>query len=260
MACKGQTGWLGLVGIDWPTWGGAQFARSFARGRTLKKGLENIEVLLGPFVCPPLAFAGRKRFRPVIFLLRIGADPLFVSQSSVWKETEMSLYHGADPSTGNDKMIHNFKVTGTGIGKALAPGGVVAKDRVSIVEAGVDVAALPGMFSATGSQMSEEVQGVTKAANSMLATLSGKRAQLHDIQWKTLRKNSLGAVKKETDLFTLLEAAEDLSVPVFKEQDSRIRMFMYQRRYDDNQITDYLEYGLLPTILLDGLISILGPS
>jgi hypothetical protein len=69
----------------------------------------------------------------------------------------MSSYPGTDPSTGNDKMIHNFKVTGIGIGKALAPGGVVAKDRVSIVEAVVDVAALPGMFSATSSsQMSEE--------------------------------------------------------------------------------------------------------
>jgi hypothetical protein len=134
------------------------------------------------------------------------------------KETEMSSYRGTDPSTGNDKMIHNFELTGTGIGKALAPGGMVAKDRVSIVEAAVDVVALPCMFSATNSQMYEEVQGVTCV------------------------------VKKETDLFTLLEAVEDASTPAFEQQDSRIRMFMYQRRYDDDQITDYLEHGLLPTI------------
>jgi hypothetical protein len=99
------------------------------------------------------------------------------------KETEtMASFCGMDPLTSNNKMIHHFEVTWTGIDKALVPGGMVAKDRVSIVEAAVDVAALPGIFLVAGPQTSEEVHGVTKAANSMLVTVSGKRAQLHKLR------------------------------------------------------------------------------
>jgi hypothetical protein len=107
----------------------------------------------------------------------------------------------------------------------------------------------PGMFSSSSNMMYNEVQGVTgEAATSMLATISGKRAQLHDTQWKTMRKNSLGLAKKETDLFKLIEAVDDSSVPAFDQQDCKIRSFMYRRHYDTNQITNYLEHGLLPTI------------
>ena len=66
------------------------------------------------------------------------------------------------------------------IDKTLAPAGLSSKDRVSLVETAVAVTSLPGMLSATQAQVYDEVQGVTEAATSMLATLSGKRTQLHD--------------------------------------------------------------------------------
>jgi hypothetical protein len=139
-------------------------------------------------------------------------------------------------------------VSGIEIDEVLAPAGLASKDRSTLVDAAVDVAALPGMCSAAHPQMYDEVQGVTEAATTMLATLSGKRAQLHDTQWKTQRKNSLGSVKKETDLLALIEAVEDSSAPAFEQQESRIRMFLLQRRFDEDDILDYLEHGLLPTI------------
>ena len=165
------------------------------------------------------------------------------------KEKKLSSYRGTDSSTGDDKRIHGFEVSGIDIDKALAPAGLSTKDGSSIVEAALDVAASPGVFSATHSQLHDEVQGVTEAATTMLATLAGKRAQLHDTQWKTQRKNSLGSVKKASDLFTLLEAVEEASAPAFEQQDSRIRSFLYQRKFDEDAVTDYLEHGLLPTII-----------
>ena len=78
----------------------------------------------------------------------------------------------------------------------MASAGLSSKDRVSLVETAVDMASLSGMFSATQSQVYDEVQGVTEAATSMLATLSNKHAQLHNMQCKTWRKNSLGSVLK----------------------------------------------------------------
>ena len=57
-----------------------------------------------------------------------------------------------------------------------------------------------------------------------------------------------GGVKSETDLFTLLEAVEESSVPAFDQQDGKIRAFMHRRHYDEDEVTDYLEHGLLPTL------------
>jgi hypothetical protein len=159
-----------------------------------------------------------------------------------------SSYRGTDSSIGDDKKIHGFDVSGMEIDSALAPLGLARKDRTPLVDAAVDVAALPGVFSATHSQMCDEVQGVTEAATTMLATISGKRAQLHDAQWKTQRKNSLGSVRKEADLMALIESVEESSTPAFEQQDSRIRMFLLHRRFEEDDILDCLEHGLLPTI------------
>ena len=162
-----------------------------------------------------------------------------------------SSYCGTDLSTGDDKIIHGFKVSGVEIDKALVPAGLSSKNRAPIVvEAAVDVAAaLPGIFSASHSQMYDEVQGVTEVATTMLTTFSGKRAQLHDTQcWKALRKTSLvgSAVKKESYPSTLIKAVDESSTPAFDQQDSRIRLFLYQRRFEEDGTIDYLEHGLLP--------------
>jgi hypothetical protein len=94
------------------------------------------------------------------------------------------------------------------------------------------------MFSAS-SLASDEVQGVTEAATSMLATILGKRAQLHDSQWKVRRKNSLGNVTTDTDLLALLESVEEAWGPANEQQASKLRSFLYRRFYDQAQVTDY---------------------
>jgi hypothetical protein len=159
-----------------------------------------------------------------------------------------SSYRGSDPSTEDSKRIHGLEIDDPEIDKLLAPEDLKRSDRGAFIEAAVDVTALPGMFS-TGSQTTyDEVQGVTEAATSMLATMSGKRAQLHDTQWKTMRKNTLGTITKQKQFFSLIETIEDSSEPAFEQQDSKIRLLMYRRKYDADMITDYLEHGLLPTI------------
>jgi hypothetical protein len=133
-----------------------------------------------------------------------------------------SSYRGTDPSTGDDKRIHGFEVAGVKIDKALAPPDLAARDRISLVETAVDDAALPGMISASSLAL-DEVQGVTEAATSMLATILGKRAQLHNSQWKVMRKNSLGNVKTDTDLLALLESVEETWVPANEQQANMYR-------------------------------------
>ena len=57
-----------------------------------------------------------------------------------------SLRWGADSSRGDDKRIHGFEVSRIEIDKALAPAGLSSKDRASLVETAVEVAAPPGVF------------------------------------------------------------------------------------------------------------------
>jgi hypothetical protein len=165
------------------------------------------------------------------------------------KSKGRTSYRGADPSTGNSKKIHDFDIDGEEIDEALVPENLSSrKDQSAFVDAAVDVTALPGMFSSGTIDSFDEAQGVAAVATSMLATLSGKRAQLQDAQWKTLQKNSLGKPKKATDFLTFVQGVEESKSPAFEQQTSKIRSLMLRRLYDAFEITDYLEHGLLPTI------------
>ena len=70
-----------------------------------------------------------------------------------------SSFRGTDSSTGDEKRIHGFEISGVAIDKALAPAGLSSKDRVSLVETAVGVASLPGMLPTTQAQAYDEFQG-----------------------------------------------------------------------------------------------------
>ena len=153
------------------------------------------------------------------------------------KEKKLSSCHGTDLSTGDDKRIHEFEVSGVEIDKALAPAGLSTKDRSSIVEAAVDVAASPGVFSATHSQARDEAQGVTEAAATMLAASLGERAQLvHDTQWKRSLRTPWDWLRKSQTF--------SRSLRPFEQQDSRARLFLCQRKFDDDDIIDHLLWSM----------------
>ena len=85
--------------------------------------------------------------------------------------------HGQQQEDSWPQGLRSRNPQGTGSGPAAS-----SKDRASLVETAVDVAALPGAFSASHVQAHDEARGVTEAATVMLATLSGKCTQLHDAQ------------------------------------------------------------------------------
>jgi hypothetical protein len=62
--------------------------------------------------------------------------------------------------------------------------------RILWKQTAVNVMVLPGMFLSDWT-ISDEVQGVTEAATSMLTTIAGNQVQLQDIQWETSHKNSI---------------------------------------------------------------------
>jgi hypothetical protein len=62
--------------------------------------------------------------------------------------------------------------------------------RILWKQTAVNVMVLPGMFLSDWT-ISDEVQGVTEAATSMLTTISGNQVQLQDTQWETSHKNSI---------------------------------------------------------------------
>jgi hypothetical protein len=143
------------------------------------------------------------------------------------KDKCKTSYCGLDPTVGDSKQIHDVKLTDAMIDKDLTPGEDVSrKEWGAILKSAVNMTALPGMCSAS-STTSDEVQGVTEAATLTLATLAGKRAQLHDSQWKTTHKNLIGNVRKASDLFKMLKNIADSKDAAFKQQDDNIRTFLH---------------------------------
>jgi hypothetical protein len=103
----------------------------------------------------------------------------------------------ADPSTGNDKRIHEFEITDTKIDKALAPDDLTNKERASIVEAVVDVTALPGVFSSssdTDVQISSRCYGGCHiyAGNHFRQASSAPRYPMEDNGYEFPRPNQEG--------------------------------------------------------------------
>jgi hypothetical protein len=94
------------------------------------------------------------------------------------------------------------------------------KDATELDSAAVDVTSLPGMFnSGTGrggsEELYEEAQRTTQFAATQLLTAIGKRAQVHDLLWKTTKRHSMGVIKAMESLFSFVKSVGKAEKPAF---------------------------------------------
>jgi hypothetical protein len=124
---------------------------------------------------------------------------------------------------------------------------------MELYSAAVDVTSLPGMFnSGTGrggsEELYEEAQRTTRFAATLLSTVIGKRAQVHDSLWKTTKRHSMGIIKSMESLFSFVKSVGKAEKPAFEQQENAIQVFMLQRHYDDAAITEYSQNEFLPRV------------
>jgi hypothetical protein len=167
-------------------------------------------------------------------------------------QQEEKKFFGNDPSVGNRKRVHDLPINGKEIDKAAGPPDMRSKDSAELWNAAVDVTALPGMFinigSGGGDNIDDEAQRTTEMAATLIATVIGKRAQIHDSLWKTQKRHSLGQVKSREGLFKFVKSVAKSEESAFEQQENALQVFMLPRHYDETAICEYVQNGFLPRL------------
>jgi uncharacterized membrane protein YgcG len=167
------------------------------------------------------------------------------------EELETKTFFGNDPSVGNRKRVHDLPINGKEIDKAAGPPEMRSKDSSELWNAAVDVTALPGMFISIGSgggDIDDEAQRTTEMAATLIATVIGKRAQIHDSLWKTQKRHSLGQVRNMESLFKFVKSVAKSEESAFEQQENALQVFMLPRHYDERVINEYIQNGFLPRL------------
>jgi hypothetical protein len=167
------------------------------------------------------------------------------------KRHERPTFLGNDPSEGNRKKVHDLPVNGKAIDKAAGPLDMRSKDSGELWNAAVDVTALPGMFTNIGSgggDSYDEAQRTTEMAATLISTVIGKRAQIHDSLWKTLKRHAMGQVKNMESLFKFVKYVGKSERPAFEQQENALQVFMLPRNYDEDTTNEYTQNGFLPRL------------
>jgi hypothetical protein len=99
-----------------------------------------------------------------------------------------------------------------------------------------------------GGELYDKAQRTTEMAATLLSTVIGKRAQIHDSLWKTLKRHAMGQVKDIKSLFKFVKCVSKSFEPAFKQQENALQVFMLPRNYDDYAIDDYTQNGFLPRL------------
>jgi hypothetical protein len=142
-------------------------------------------------------------------------------------------------------------INGMEIDAAAGPPDMRRRDSSDLFGAAVDVTSLPGMFSngTNGNKESyDEAQRTTEMAATLLSTAIGKRAQIHNLLWKTLKRHALQQIKGESSLFTFVKAVGKAEGLAFKQQENGFQLFMYNRHYDTDVMDEYIQHGFLPRL------------
>ena len=156
-------------------------------------------------------------------------------------------FQGDDPSVGKDDEIFGIGIADVKkLDRKLCPPDLCKEDRAKFLQLTPDITSLPGMYLSSSIDTSMEYEMVSIS----LAQGSSRRGStLHDTMWRHKRKHSLGNVKTQDDLISMVEQVDKAGKMALGQFKDRVRAFMLARKYSKNSITLYLQAGLLPRIV-----------
>jgi hypothetical protein len=155
---------------------------------------------------------------------------------------------------GDKKRIYGLLINGQEIDESAGPEDMWTRDSGELYNAAVDVTSLPGMFSvgsngsSGGDDLYDEAQRTTEMAATLLSTAIGRKAQIHDSLWKTLKRHAMRQVKASDSMFKFVKAVGKAEGPGFEQQENAIQLFMLARHYDTSDVEDYCQNGFLPQL------------
>jgi hypothetical protein len=85
-------------------------------------------------------------------------------------------------------------------------------------------------------------------AATLIATVIGKRAQIHNSLWKSQKRHLLGQVRSIEGLFKSVKSVAKLEESAFEQQENALQVFMLPRHYDEAVIGKYVQNSFLPCL------------
>ena len=148
-------------------------------------------------------------------------------------------------------MIHELPINSDSLLASLAPKDLPLKDAKRLLDVGVDVINLPGMYKVKLDDQLAEAERTVMATTGFLQAAAGKHS-LGDIPidslWKSNQRHGLGRVKGADDLNDLIENIEEAREAAFEQQDDHLYVIMANRHYTEREIETYQETGGLGMI------------
>ena len=160
---------------------------------------------------------------------------------------------GVDSSTGDSTKVYNKNVVGKDICGAMGPEGMSKKATDELFETTMDVTALPGTCTSKylhlNAGQQAEVNGEIQVTTAIVQAISGSTSNVYDATWKQMNRHGLRLVKNGDTLEDVVSNVYEGRDTVFEAQANRIRVFMSNHYYNDQEIEEYLHGGLLSKII-----------
>jgi hypothetical protein len=139
------------------------------------------------------------------------------------------------------------------IDKAIAPPGMNQGDRVNPYNAAVDVPSISGgwMLKSGDLEHKAELHSETQRMADMTATLLASttkdlnRVEIRDTTFNSVTRHSMGKVSTRQDCMEFAAEILDCKEESFRQQDDLLELFMTHRGFDEREIDEYIQTGLL---------------
>jgi hypothetical protein len=84
------------------------------------------------------------------------------------------------------------------------------------------------LMSASYQHSYDNTQNTTEMAATLLATVVGQKAQIHDSMWNTVKRHAMGQILDQASLFAFVKAVTKDHDAAMEKQNGAIKMLMFR--------------------------------
>ena len=155
-----------------------------------------------------------------------------------------------DKSKGDELHGHSIRVPLT-VMAALCPKGMTSATRALIAEAGLDVASLPGKFSASSNDAADMNDALANSLGRVLDIAGDHQGQrgARDLNFNSERRNALASIKTEEQLELFRTDLEETSEEACESSENLMRNILAEYGMEEELVEYYINSSQFPTMI-----------
>ena len=161
--------------------------------------------------------------------------------------------HRRDPSTSDKTKVYGIGIKSTEMTAFLAPEGMLKRDESELMDLTTDVLSLPGASNMC-MNLPDDGNSLDMVPHMMdaMAAASGRNKERvipRDTTFRSTARHGLKSIKDLESLVNFSFALDEAQETVIDAYHGVLTAFLTLRRYDNDEIEEYLTFGVLPIIV-----------